>query len=55
MSELTTQEGLFIRRSMASRGNLRGLAQKKTKDVVLLFDTFGMEYIIPKLPLQKHI
>ena len=44
MSDLTTREGVFIR-SMASRGSLGGLA-KATKNVALLFDAFGMDYII---------
>ncbi len=44
MSDLTTREGVFIR-SMASRGSLGGLA-KKTKDVALVFDAFGMDYIV---------
>lgn len=44
MSELTTKKKVFIR-SMASRGSLGGLA-KKTKDVALLLDAFGMDYII---------
>lgn len=44
MSDLTPREGVFIR-SMASRGSLGGLATT-TKDVLLAFDAFGMDYII---------
>jgi LAO/AO transport system kinase len=44
MSELSTRDGVFIR-SMASRGSLGGLAQA-TKNVSLLFDAYGMDYVI---------
>lgn len=44
MTDIAMQEGIFIR-SMGSRGSLGGLA-KKTKDVVLAYDAFGMDYII---------
>ncbi|MCK4307614.1 hypothetical protein KAW50_05240, partial [candidate division WOR-3 bacterium] len=43
MSDIATKEGVFIR-SMASRGNLGGLAHT-TKNVALLFDAAGMDYI----------
>lgn len=44
MSALTGREGVFIR-SMATRGSLGGIA-KATKDVALVLDAFGMDYII---------
>lgn len=44
MTELSTREGVFIR-SMATRGSMGGLA-KTTKDVLLLFDAFGMDFVI---------
>ncbi|MCK4307047.1 methylmalonyl Co-A mutase-associated GTPase MeaB [candidate division WOR-3 bacterium] len=43
MSDIATKEGVFIR-SMASRGNLGGLAHT-TKNVALLFDAAGMDCI----------
>ncbi len=43
MPGLATKEGVFIR-SMATRGSLGGLAQA-TKNVALLFDAAGMDYI----------
>lgn len=44
MAELSTREGVFIR-SMATRGSMGGLA-KATKDVLFLFDAFGMDFVI---------
>lgn len=44
MAELSTREGVFIR-SMATRGSMGGLA-KTTKDVLFLFDAFGMDFVI---------
>lgn len=44
MSKLSTEKDVFIR-SMASRGSMGGLSHT-TKDVALLFDAFGMDYII---------
>ncbi len=44
MSALTGKEGVFIR-SMASRGSLGGIA-RATKDVALVLDAYGMDYII---------
>jgi len=44
MTELSGNENVFIR-SMASRGSLGGLA-KKTKDVTLILDAAGMDYIL---------
>lgn len=44
MSELALHKNIFIR-SMASRGSLGGLAQK-TKDVILILDASGVDYII---------
>ncbi|MDI6841111.1 MAG: methylmalonyl Co-A mutase-associated GTPase MeaB [bacterium] len=44
MASLTAREGVFIR-SMASRGSLGGIANT-TKDVALVMDAFGMDYII---------
>ena len=44
MRNLAAHEGVFIR-SMATRGSLGGLATA-TKDVSILFDAFGMDYII---------
>ena len=43
MPDIATKEGVFIR-SMASRGSLGGLAHT-TKNVALLFDAAGMDYI----------
>lgn len=43
MSEIALLDNVFIR-SMATRGSLGGLA-KTTKDVALLFDAAGMDYI----------
>jgi LAO/AO transport system kinase len=44
MNELTTDERIFIR-SMATRGNLGGIAEK-TEDVALLLEAWGMDYIL---------
>lgn len=44
MNDLALKENIFIR-SMASRGSLGGLAQK-TKDVALVLDAAGMDYIL---------
>jgi len=44
MNDLALKENVFIR-SMASRGSLGGLAQK-TKDVALVLDAAGMDYIL---------
>ena len=44
MTDLALKENVFIR-SMASRGSLGGLAQK-TKDVALVLDASGMDYIL---------
>lgn len=44
MGDLATREGVFIR-SMATRGSLGGLATT-TKDVSILLDAFGMDYIM---------
>lgn len=44
MGDLATEEGVFIR-SMATRGSLGGLAIT-TKDVSILLDAFGMDYIL---------
>ncbi|MEO0225756.1 MAG: methylmalonyl Co-A mutase-associated GTPase MeaB [candidate division WOR-3 bacterium] len=44
MSSLATNPSIFIR-SMASRGSLGGIA-RATKDVAVLMDAFGMNYII---------
>jgi LAO/AO transport system kinase len=44
MNDLALQENCYIR-SMASRGSLGGLAQK-TKDVALILDASGMDYIL---------
>ncbi len=43
MPDIATRDGVFIR-SMASRGSLGGLAWT-TKNVALLFDAAGMDYI----------
>lgn len=44
MADLALNKNVFIR-SMASRGSLGGLAQK-TKDVALVLDASGMDYIL---------
>jgi LAO/AO transport system kinase len=44
MTDLALKENVFIR-SMASRGSLGGLAQT-TKDVALVLDAAGMDYIL---------
>jgi LAO/AO transport system kinase len=44
MNDLALKENVFIR-SMASRGSLGGLAQT-TKDVALVLDAAGMDYIV---------
>lgn len=44
MTDLALEKNVFIR-SMASRGSLGGLAQK-TKDVALILDAAGMNYIL---------
>lgn len=44
MTDLALEKNVFIR-SMASRGSLGGLAQK-TKDVALILDAAGMDYIL---------
>ncbi len=44
MTDLALNKNVFIR-SMASRGSLGGLAQK-TKDVALVLDAAGMDYIL---------
>ncbi|MBC8527395.1 MAG: methylmalonyl Co-A mutase-associated GTPase MeaB [Candidatus Cloacimonetes bacterium] len=44
MTDLALHENVFIR-SMASRGSLGGLA-KKTKDVALVLDAAGMDFIL---------
>jgi LAO/AO transport system kinase len=44
MQDLTTRKGVFIR-SMATRGSLGGLAFT-TKEVALLLDAFGKNYIL---------
>jgi LAO/AO transport system kinase len=44
MNDLALKENVFIR-SMASRGSLGGLAQT-TKDVALVLDAAGMDYIL---------
>ena len=44
MTDLALNENVFIR-SMATRGSLGGLAQK-TKDVALVLDASGMDYIL---------
>jgi LAO/AO transport system kinase len=44
MNALTLHEDVFIR-SMASRGSLGGLA-RKTKDVALVLDASGMDYVL---------
>jgi len=44
MTDLALKENVFIR-SMATRGSLGGLSQK-TKDVALVLDASGMDYIL---------
>lgn len=44
MGDLALQKNVFIR-SMATRGSLGGLS-KKTKDVALVLDAAGMDYIL---------
>lgn len=44
MTDLALEKNVFIR-SMATRGSLGGLAQK-TKDVALILDAAGMDYIL---------
>ncbi len=44
MTDLSLHKNIFIR-SMASRGSLGGLAQK-TKDVAMVLDASGMEYVL---------
>ncbi|MCX7994717.1 MAG: methylmalonyl Co-A mutase-associated GTPase MeaB [candidate division WOR-3 bacterium] len=44
MGDLSLQKNVFIR-SMATRGSLGGLS-KKTKDVALVLDAAGMDYIL---------
>jgi len=44
MTDLALKDNVFIR-SMASRGSIGGLAQK-TKDVALVLDAAGMDYIL---------
>ncbi len=44
MTDLSLHKNVFIR-SMASRGSLGGLAQK-TKDVAMVLDASGMEYVL---------
>jgi LAO/AO transport system kinase len=44
MTDLALKKDIFIR-SMASRGSLGGLANK-TKDVILVLDAAGMDYIL---------
>lgn len=44
MTSISSNKNIFIR-SMASRGSLGGLA-RTTKDVALLMDAFGMDYVL---------